>query len=109
MTVDVEFIGENERACFVISDTISPFIFKRILGSFSFSFYSFCLILISFFGQEFLYTGTCNISGPADFVEETNKAAQLFLCEELSTMCANITQVFFIFFQINFFFQNFKS
>ena len=72
------FLSSDSRSRLVVTEEISAHIFQRIL--------------------EFLYSGFCQISGPADFIEDTRKAADAFICNELSTICANIAEVFLPFF-----------
>jgi hypothetical protein len=41
---------------------------------------------------EFWYTGITSISGKSDFVPETMHLADMFECEELSTICRNVLE-----------------
>jgi len=68
----VMFLPPGSRSRLTVTDEIASHIFDRVL--------------------EFLYSGFCAISGPADFVEETRKAADAFLCTELSTICTNVME-----------------
>ena len=99
--------GEGKKARLVVCEEVSAFIFGRILGFsllsilfhfyFMFYFIFFAFVFFSFFNiifsLEFLYTGFCQISDSSDFVEDTKKAADLFNCTELSTICTNIAEV----------------
>tara|TARA_R110002050_G_scaffold53365_3_gene121419 strand:+ start:36 stop:1868 length:1833 start_codon:yes stop_codon:yes gene_type:complete len=68
----VIILPPGARARITLKDTVGGFFFKRVL--------------------EFLYTGMCKIVSKADMVEETREVADLFQCEELGTICANVLE-----------------